>query len=71
MNKTLIDMKRKLWMVPDNREDIKTEKFNWITDFDDINGVGNLALRKTDKINFAIFNEGNIFNNLFYKALSL
>ena len=34
-----------------------------------VDSVVNLALRKTDVLNFAAFNEGNLYNNLFYKVL--
>ena len=66
--KTLLDMKRKLWTVPDNRDDVVYEdrNFGWITDFDNVDSVANVALRKTDLLNFAIFNEGNLYNNLFF-----
>ena len=32
------------------------------------NSVANIALRKTDVINFAAANEGNLYNNLFFKV---
>ena len=69
--KTLLDMKRKLWSIPDNRDDVVYDdmEFGWITDFDNVDSVANVALRKTDLLNFAIFNEGNLYNNLFYKVL--
>ena len=65
--KTLLDMKRKLWSIPDNRDDVVYDdmEFGWITDFDNVDSVANVALRKTDLLNFAIFNEGNLYNNLF------
>ena len=33
-----------------------------------VNNVANLALRKTDLWNFALFHEGNLHNNLFFKV---
>ena len=68
--KTMLDMKRKLWAVPDNRDDVVYDdmEFGWITDFDNVDSVANVALRKTDLLNFAVFNEGNLYNNLFYKV---
>ena len=35
------------------------------------NSLANIALRKTDMTNFALNNEGNHYNNLFYKVLGL
>ena len=33
-----------------------------------VNNVANIALRKTDLWNFALFHEGNLHNNLFFKV---
>lgn len=46
-------------------EDFKD--LGWILDFS-LDSVVNLNLRKSDKENFAVFNEGNLYNNLFFKV---
>ena len=46
---------------------IDSRGLGWILDFS-LDSVVNLNLRKTDKENFAVFNEGNLYNNLFYKV---
>ena len=65
-------MKKHLLRIPDNREDLfpdsNNRDFEWITDFDNLDSVANVALRKTDLINFATFNEGDLHNNLFFKV---
>ena len=33
-----------------------------------VNNVASIALRKTDLWNFALFHEGNLHNNLFFKV---
>ena len=68
--KTLVDMKRKVWSVADNRDDVEYDdmELGWITDSDNVDSVNNVNLRKTDLLNFAIFNEGDLFNNLFFKV---
>ena len=72
---TLKDMKEKLWSVPEKRDLDNYKNRQWITDFGGDDGgerladsVANLALRKTDFLNFALFREGNMLNNLFYKV---
>ena len=42
--------------------------FGWVKEYNDVDSIANLALRKTDLLNYAIFNEGNLYNNLFYKV---
>ena len=66
---TLLDMKRALYEVPESRDEkvIDFKDLGWIVDFS-LDSVVNLNLRKTDKANFAVFNEGNLYNNLFYKV---
>ena len=72
---TLADMRKQLLRIPDNREDLFPDSyhrdFQWITDFDNLDSIANIALRKTDLINFATFNEGDLHNNLFFKVLIL
>ena len=55
--------------VPEARDEkvIDSRDLGWIVDFS-LDSVVNLNLRKTDKENFAVFNEGNLYNNLFYKV---
>ena len=55
--------------VPESRDEkvIDFKDLGWIVDFS-LDSVVNLNLRKTDKANFAVFNEGNLYNNLFYKV---
>ena len=71
---TLKDMKEKLWSVPEKRDLDHHKNRQWVTDFGGEDGerladnVANLALRKTDPLNFALFREGNLLNNLFYKV---
>ena len=64
------DIKKKLWTIPDSRNDFDFEdmELGWITDFENVNSVANVALRKTDLQNFANSNEGDLFNNLFFKV---
>ena len=74
MPNTLKDMKKKLWTVPGTRDLSDYEDRKWVTDFGGDDGerladsVANMALRKTDLMNFAFFREGNMLNNLFYKV---
>ena len=71
---TLKDMKEKLWSVPEKRDLDNYKNRQWVTDFGGEDGdrladsVANLALRKTDLLNFALFREGNMLNNLFYQV---
>ena len=55
--------------MPEARDEkvIDSRGLGWILDFS-LDSVVNLNLRKTDKENFAVFNEGNLYNNLFYKV---
>ena len=57
---TLQDMRDKLW---------EFEDYGWMVDFS-TSSVANMALRKTDTVNFAAANEGNLYNNLFFKVMS-
>ena len=71
--KMIADLRRAFFEVPfmkdysDKTE--KYEKLGWMVDFSPDSAV-NMALRKTDLQNFAMFSEGNVFNNLFFKVLS-
>ena len=58
-----------VFQVPESRDEkvIDFKDLGWIVDFS-LDSVVNLNLRKTDKENFAVFNEGNLYNNLFYKV---
>ena len=57
------------FQVPDTRDEkvIDSKDLGWIVDFT-LDSIVNLNLRKTDQANFAVFNEGNLYNNLFYKV---
>ena len=68
MSNTLLDMKYKLFEVPYWRDEVSSSTYmNWTTDFS-VDSPASLKLRKTDLINFAAFNEGNLYNNLFLKV---
>ena len=66
---TLEDMKKVLFQVPKDRDDVpQSLRHNgWIMDFGP-KSLTNIALRKKDMTSFALNNEGNLFNNLFYKV---
>ena len=66
---TLADMKRVLYSAPEQRDDVQDRfrDFSWVMDFSP-ESIANIALRKTDMLNFAVDNEGNLYNNLFYKV---
>ena len=54
--------------MADDREDTKTSaELAWMVDFS-LDSVANVNLRKTDVKNFATYNEGDLYNNLFYKV---
>ena len=67
--KTLADMKRVFYGVSHERSDVPRElyKWGWITDFTP-DSVTNLKLRKNDIMNFALNNEGNLYNAMFNKV---
>ena len=69
---TLAEMKKVLYQIPRSRKDVPRSNldYGWIMDFTP-NSIANIALRKTDMTNFALNNEGNHYNNLFYKVLGL
>ena len=65
-------MKRKMFEV--YQSDLKAgdipwelRDFGWVTDFG-VDSLVNLALRRSDAENFAVLNEGNLYNNLFDKV---
>ena len=65
-------LKAKLFEVPTGRinqldEAYAQEGFGWVVDFSPDNVV-NTALRKEELLDFALFNEGNVYNKLFYKV---
>ena len=62
---TLEDMRKKLF--ESQRDDGMYNDNRWMVDFSP-SSVANMALRKTDVINFAAANEGNLYNNLFFKV---
>lgn len=68
MPNTLLDMKYKLFDVAYWRDEVAgSSTLGWVTNFR-VDAPANLKLRKTDVINFAAFNEGNLYNNLFLKV---
>ena len=62
---TLEDMRSKLFET--QKDEGLYDGFGWMVDFSP-SSVANMALRKTDLLNFAAANEGNLYNNLFYKV---
>ena len=67
LTKTIEDMKKNLWKVPESRTDIEEKDSVWMVERDN-NSPGSVALRKTDLRNFAMNFEGNLPNNMFYKV---
>ena len=68
------NLKAKLFEVPTGRinqldepYNLGLEFFGWVVDFSPDN-VANTALRKEELLDFALFNEGNVYNKLFYKV---
>ena len=62
---TLEDMRSKLF--ESQKDPFLYDQYAWMVDFSP-SSVANIALRKTDLINFAAANEGNLYNNLFFKV---
>ena len=62
---TLQDMRKRLF--ESEKEDFLYGDYGWMVDFSP-SSVANMALRKTDLVNFAAANEGNLYNNLFFKV---
>ena len=71
LNNTLDHMKHKFLEISYNRDDVDEEiyeGYNWMVDFEP-DSVINLKLRKKkDVTNFALNNEGNLYNSLFNKV---
>ena len=65
LSQTLKDMRSKLF--ESQRDPFLYGEYGWMVDFSP-DSVANIALRKTDVINFAAANEGNLYNNLFFKV---
>ena len=65
LSETLKDMRSKLF--ESQKDPFLYGDYGWMVDFSP-NSVANIALRKTDVINFAAANEGNLYNNLFFKV---
>ena len=62
------DMKEKLYTIDSVRKySSPYYDLEWMTDFSP-DSVVNTALRKTDWVNFALWNEGNVYNKLFSKV---
>ena len=66
------NLKAKLFELPTGRinqqdEAYTQELFGWVVDFSPDNVV-NTAFRKEELLDFALFNEGNVYNKLFYKV---
>ena len=63
------NLKEKLFSVPNGRSDEANDmdSLGWIVDFSPDNVV-NTNLRKEDLLDFALFNEGNVYNKLFNKV---
>ena len=66
------NLKTKLFDVPIGRQNQNDEGydqiyFGWVVDFSPDNVI-NTALRKEELMDFALFNEGNVYNKLFNKV---
>ena len=66
------DLKTKLFGITTGRANQLDEAydlnyFGWVVDFSPDNVI-NTALRKEELMDFALFNEGNVYNKLFYKV---
>ena len=72
LKKTIEHMKKNFFDISQNRDEIAQEEYGnygWMVDFQP-DSVINVRLRKTDKLNFALNNEGNLYNNLINKVIS-
>ena len=67
--KTLEHMRKVFYVVSNERSDVPWElkKWGWILDFTP-DSVTNLKLRKNELMNFALNNEGNLYNAMFNKV---
>ena len=65
------DLKTKVYEVPYSRsyEDETSDlvSLGWMLDFSP-DSIINTALRKENLMDFAMFNEGNVYNNIFSKV---
>ena len=63
-------MKKHIIRTSENRWDIEWDHrgLGWMVDFGP-DSVLSLRLRKSDMLNFALNNEGNLYNNLINKAI--
>ena len=66
------NLKTKLFSVPTGRLNQEDEAYDmdnlgWVVDFSPDNVV-NTNLRKEDLLDFALFNEGNVYSKLFNKV---
>lgn len=70
LSKTLPHLMKSLYEVPKMRKDElenDPSQMKWVVDSSP-DSVANIALRKLDLDNFMLNNEGNLFNNLFFKV---
>ena len=73
LKKTIEHMKKNFFDISQNRDEIPQEEYGnygWMVDFQP-DSVINVRLRKTDKLNFALNNEGNLYNNLINKVICM
>ena len=71
LTKTIEHMKKSFLDISKNRDEIPHHEygaFAWMVDFQP-DSVINVRLRKTDTLNFALNNEGNLYNNLINKVI--
>ena len=72
LNKTLPHLLKSIHEVEQGRlEELETRPGDmyWVVESDISESLAYLALRKTDLPNFLLNNEGNLYNNLFYKVM--
>ena len=71
LSKTMPHLFKSIHEVDRERyEELETwpEDMSWVVKSAPDDSLANLALRKTDLRNFMINNEGNLYNNLFFKV---
>ena len=65
------NLKTKLFDIPIGHQNQLYDQdqldFGWVVDFSPDNVI-NTAWRKEELMDFALFNEGNVYNKLFYKV---
>ena len=68
------DLKTKVYEVPYSRsyEDETSDlvSLGWMLDFSP-DSIINTALRKENLMDFAMFNEGNVYNKIFFKVKTI